>query len=250
MGRSVSVRRARVLGLPVDAVSMEDAVAVATRAIADRRPCRMLVTNANKSFLARRDPRLRSALENADLVVPEWATFWAAQRLQHPGVQYIGGIRLMVRLLREAEMRGWSVYLLGARTEVVEALAHRLQTAHPKLRIAGFHHGYLDETSDARVRADLARLRPDILFAGMGSPRQEYWLTGLKDGPYVSLGVGGSFDVLSGQKRDTPVWMRARGLEWLFRLSQDPRLWRRYLVTNPWFVWQVIRERILGPAPV
>jgi N-acetylglucosaminyldiphosphoundecaprenol N-acetyl-beta-D-mannosaminyltransferase len=94
------------------------------------------------------------------------------------------------------------------------------------------------------------RVRPDVLFVAMGSPRQEYWLAEIESGPYVMLGVGGSFDVLSGTKRDAPAWMQGRGLEWLFRLSQDPRLWRRYLVTNPWFVWQVIRERMRGPAAI
>lgn len=239
--------RHRLLGLPVDAIDMDAAVAHIAAAIRERRPLRAVVTNANKSWLATRDARLRAALEAADLVVPEWATSWAAGVVGLKGVAHVGGIRLMQRLLAEAPARGWSVYLLGARPEVVETLAARLRREQPALRLVGWHHGYLDEEAEAHVRRELADLRPDLLFAGMGSPRQELWLQALpRDaGPLVTLGVGGSFDVLSGHKRDTPTWMRGRGLEWLFRLSQDPRnLWRRYLVTNPWFVARVLAERV------
>lgn len=237
--------RDRIAGVPVDRVSLEAAVAIAGRVIAGGARCRILVTNANKAWLASRDARLRAALDAADLVVPEFAMVWAARRLKRRGIRHVGGIRLMQRLLEEAEREGWSVYFLGARPEVVEGLVAVQRRERPGLRIAGWHHGYLDGSLDARVRAELADLRPDLLFVAMGSPLQEYWLTADPAGPAarVALGVGGSFDVLAGLKRDAPVWMRGRGLEWLFRLSQDPRrLWKRYLVTNSWFVRSVLRE--------
>jgi N-acetylglucosaminyldiphosphoundecaprenol N-acetyl-beta-D-mannosaminyltransferase len=205
-----------------------------------------LVVNANKAWLARRDAKLRGVLEGAELVIPEWAMVWAAERLGREGIHHVGGITLMARLLEEAEGLGWTVYLLGARPEVVEALAERLGRERPALRVVGWHHGYLDSAADARVRAELAALRPDLLFVAMGSPLQEYWIDSAwgGEGARVALGVGGSFDVLAGLKRDAPGWARGRGLEWVYRLAQDPRrLWRRYLVTNSWFVWTVWRER-------
>jgi N-acetylglucosaminyldiphosphoundecaprenol N-acetyl-beta-D-mannosaminyltransferase len=213
------------------------------------RRCRILVVNANKAWLARREPRLLELLAGAELVIPEWAMVWAAERLGVAGVHHIGGITLMARLLEEAEGAGWSVYLLGARPEVVEALAARLRRERPELRLVGWHHGYLDGASGPRVREELATLRPDLLFVAMGSPLQEYWIDDAWGGPgaRVALGVGGSFDVLAGLKRDAPGWARGRGLEWAYRLAQDPRrLWRRYLVTNGWFVWRVWRERWRG----
>lgn len=211
---------------------------------------RILVVNANKAWLARRGDRLREILERAELVIAEWAMAWAAERLGREGVGHVGGITLMMRLLEEAEAEGWSVYLLGARPEVVSALAERLRRDRPGLRLAGWHHGYLDDESNAKVREELARLRPDLLFVAMGSPLQEYWIDeGWAElGARVALGVGGSFDVLAGLKKDAPEWARGRGLEWLYRLKQDPRrLWRRYLVTNSWFVLRVWRERLFGP---
>jgi N-acetylglucosaminyldiphosphoundecaprenol N-acetyl-beta-D-mannosaminyltransferase len=244
--------RTEIAGVPVDRVDMAGAVGVVRRVIEAGERCRILVVNANKAWLARRDGRLRGMLAAAELVIPEWAMVWAAERLGRAGVHHVGGITLMVRLLEEAEGSGWTVYLLGARPEVVEALASRLRRERPALRLVGWHHGYLDATGDARVRAELATLRPDLLFVAMGSPLQEYWIDGVwgEPGPRVALGVGGSFDVLAGLKRDAPGWARGRGLEWLYRLAQDPRrLWRRYLVTNGWFVWTVWRERLARRRP-
>lgn len=248
-----------IAGVPVDAVDMDGVVGVVRgvlggsagggEAVRDGGEgvgrCRILVVNANKAWLAHRDERLRGILEGAELVIPEWAMVWAAERLGLAGVHHVGGITLMVRLLEEAEGAGWSVYLLGARPEVVEALAERLRRERPGLRLVGWHHGYLDAEGEAKVRGDLARLRPDLLFVAMGSPLQEYWIDGVwgEPGARVALGVGGSFDVLAGLKRDAPGWARGRGLEWVYRLVQDPRrLWKRYLVTNSWFVWRVWRD--------
>lgn len=231
----------------MDALDMAGAVREVRGALAGGKRCRILVVNANKAWLARRDERLRGILEGAELVIPEWAMVWAAARLGLEGIHHIGGITLMVRLLEEAEAEGWTVYLLGARPEVVDALAERLGSERPALRVVGWHHGYLDEEGTARVRAELAELRPDLLFVAMGSPLQEYWIDEGwgEHGARVALGVGGSFDVLAGLKRDAPAWARGRGLEWLYRLAQDPRrLWRRYLVTNSWFLWEIARGRL------
>jgi N-acetylglucosaminyldiphosphoundecaprenol N-acetyl-beta-D-mannosaminyltransferase len=157
------------------------------------------------------------------------------------------GISLFRRLLEVAPEKGWSVYLLGAKPEVVAALVERLRRERPGLRIAGHRHGFMSAEEESAVVAEIARARPDLLFVAMGSPRQEYWLEqfGAATGARVTLGVGGSFDVLAGVKRDTPDWARGRGLEWLYRLWLDPRnLWKRYLITNSWFLWRVFSERL------
>lgn len=216
------------------------------RHLAEGSRCRALVTNANKAWLARRDGRLAELLDAAEMAVPEWAMEWAARKQGVRGVHHVGGITLMIRLLDEAARRGWSVYFLGARPEIVSALVERQAVERPALRVVGAHHGYLDEESRARVLDDLERTRPDLLFVAMGSPLQEYFIEEAwrRPGASVALGVGGSFDVLAGLKKDAPAWARGRGLEWLYRMAQDPiRLGRRYLVTNSWFVWTVWRER-------
>lgn len=241
-------RRVRIAGAPADALSLEDAVERVVGAVAGDRPYRVVVTNANKAWQAARDPRLRDALDSADLAVPEWAMAWAARRLGLDGVEHVGGITLMMRLLAEADSRGLSVYLLGARADVVELLATRLRRERPALRLVGWHHGYPDDATWQMIVDELADLRPDLLFVAMGSPLQELRIAELAKrlaGLRVAMGVGGSFDVLAGRKKDAPAWARGRGLEWLYRLAQDPRnLWRRYLVTNTWFVATVVRDRL------
>jgi N-acetylglucosaminyldiphosphoundecaprenol N-acetyl-beta-D-mannosaminyltransferase len=231
---------------------MEEAVERTDAAAAGDQPFPVLVTNANKAWQAARDERLRRTLDGAGLAVPEWAVAWAARRLRIRGVHHIGGITLMERLLEVAEARGRSVYLLGAAPDVVEALASRLERERPALRLAGWHHGFPDDRDWESVVAEIGARRPDLVFVAMGSPLQELRIAELAarlPTLRVAMGVGGSFDVLAGRKKDAPAWARGRGLEWLYRLAQDPRrLWRRYLVTNTWFVLAVLRQALAHSA--
>jgi len=113
--------------------------------------------------------------------------------------------------------------------------------------MAGWHDGYLSDEDDRRVTDEIQRLRPDALFIAMGTPRQEFWIANHLQalGTPICMGVGGSFDVLSGLKRDAPGWVRAIAMEWLYRLVQDPKnLWKRYLTTMPWFLHKVFRARL------
>lgn len=243
--------RTRVLGLPVHAVDLHEAVEVVRGAVRARRRTRVAVSNANKCWLATADPDVRALLEEAELVVAETAVVWAARLLGRPGVRPAWGVVLMARLLDEAAREGWSVYLLGSTEEVNAAAARAAAERHPGLRLAGRHHGYLDAAATGRVREELADLRPDLLFVAMGSPLQERFIARLPhpDGPTVAMGVGGSLDVMAGLRREAPGWVRGSGFEWLYRSLQDPGLWKRYAVTNPWFVWSVLAERITGRVP-
>ncbi len=240
-----------MLGLPVHAVDLDGAVAIIRHAVAERRRTRVAVTNANKCWLAGTDPHVRCFLEEAELVVAETAVVWAARVLGRPDVGAAWGVALMVRLLEEADAAGWSVYLLGATEAVNEAAARVTAERHPGLRLAGRHHGYLDDGARQRVQAELAERRPDLLFVAMGSPLQERFIAGLPDGggPTVAMGVGGSFDVLAGLRREAPGWIRGTGFEWLYRALQDPSLLKRYAVVNPWFVGRVLAERVTGRVP-
>lgn len=225
---------------------MEQAVQCVRTGAAGDRPYLVLVTNANKAWQAARDALLRDILDSADLAVPEWAMAWAGRRLGLRRVQHVGGITLMVRLLAQAQADRHSVFLLGAAPDVLAELVSRLRRERPLLRLAGFHHGYFGDAGWEDVVAAIGDARPHYLFVALGSPAQEYRiseLAGRLPTLRVAMGVGGSFDVLAGRKKDAPGWARGRGLEWLYRLAQDPRrMWRRYLVTNTWFIQRVIRE--------
>lgn len=244
------VERVLIAGVPADRITRDGAVELLAGRIRSRTPTLVAVTNANKAWLAARDDRLRGILEAADLAVPEWAMVWAARRLGVGPLHHVGGLTLMEALLERAARDGWTVYLVGATADVLETLQRRLPERYPGLTIVGAHHGHFDAGVGVQVAAGIRAARPDLLFVARGSPRQEYWLAELGPelaGATVAVGVGGSFDVLSGVKKDAPGWMRGRGLEWAYRLAQDPgRLWRRYLVTNTWFVARVLRQRLSG----
>lgn len=239
--------RTRVAGSPVDAVDLEEVLARCEHALAEGRRLRIAVTNANKCWLAARDPELRAFLDAAELVVPETAVVWGARVLGRPGVRPVWGVALTAELLGRADRHGWSVFLLGARAEVCARAAAAVADRFPGARLVGHHHGYLGEPAvrEGAVRA-LAETRPQLLLLAMGSPLQERFLASLPDeaAPGIALGVGGTFDVLAGLREEAPAWVRGSGFEWLWRSAQDPRLLRRYAVVNPWFVAAVLRERL------
>jgi N-acetylglucosaminyldiphosphoundecaprenol N-acetyl-beta-D-mannosaminyltransferase len=216
------------------------------QAVAGRQPRQIAVLNANKLFLMARDKVLREIVYGADLIIPEWAVVWGARRLRLPALSHVGGILVAKAFLPLAERRGLRPYFLGSRPEVVELLAKRVCHDYPGMKLAGFHHGYLSGQLENEAISHIASTRPDVLFVAMGSPKQESWIHSHKAelGVPVSIGVGGSFDVLAGVKPDTPDWARGRGLEWMYRLAQNPRTyWKRYLLTNTWFLWQIVKSR-------
>lgn len=237
------MERVNFLGCLVDSVNMQDSLDWMDARIKDRQPGVIAVVNANKYWLMSKNKRLQKIVQNAELVIPEWAVFWGAGRLGAPLKSYVAGVALLQAAIPWAEKKGYRPYFLGAKQDVIKALQARLQFEYPALDPAGFHHGYLDREAHQLVLAEIRMTKPDMIFIAMGSPKQEYWIeenARVLRVP-VAMGVGGSFDVLAGLKKDTPSWARGNGLEWLYRLSQEPKAyWKRYFICNPWFVWKVI----------
>lgn len=188
----------------------------------------------------------------SDLVIPEKAMVVGAALLGRPLKAHVGGSMLAMALLPHLEKKGRSIFFLGARPPVVEALIEKVRHEHPALRVAGYHHGYFLPDGEKALLADIRKAKPDVLLVALGSPLQEYWIRDrARDlGVPVSIGVGGTFDVIAGIKKDAPPWVRKCALEWLYRLLQDPNnLWKRYLTTIPWFLAAVLRERFCGRKP-
>ena len=139
----------------------------------------------------------------------------------------------------------WTFDNLGARDEAVRGVVERFSRAHPGLRVAGWRNGYCESSETAAVADQIRRSGADVLFVAMGSPAQEYWIAANLERTRVrfAMGVGGSFDHLSGRRQRAPRWMQRAGLEWLYRLLREPRrLWRRYLLGNAQFIRLVIRQ--------
>lgn len=238
------MERINILGTFIDNIDIHDALNWMSTRIKERNPGTIAVVNANKLWCMSNDKQLRQFVKSADLVVPEWALAWGAARLGTPLKSYVAGVALLQAAMPWAEENGYQPYFLGAKPDVIAILEERLKTDFPKLKPAGFHHGYFKTQDEYQmVRDEISKSNPDLVFVAMGSPKQEYWIAENSNDLQipVCMGVGGSFDVLAGIKKDTPPWSRGNGLEWLYRLSQEPKAyWKRYLLCNPWFVWQVI----------
>jgi N-acetylglucosaminyldiphosphoundecaprenol N-acetyl-beta-D-mannosaminyltransferase len=254
-GVTVPSKRYWAFGLPVDAYTMDETVQRCIELVEARRPVQHVVLNVIKVVLCRDDESLAALIRSCPLVNPDGMYFtWAARMLGVPLPERVAGIDLMAHLLASAEARGWPVYFLGAKRDVLDAFLAEAQRRYPKLAIVGSHDGYFKGLqADASVAADVRLSGARLLFVGLPSPRKERFIAEQLDalGPVFAMGVGGSFDVWAGLARRAPVWMQQAGLEWMYRLIQEPgRMWRR-IVVNGWrFTWLFIRELVRRtPAP-
>jgi N-acetylglucosaminyldiphosphoundecaprenol N-acetyl-beta-D-mannosaminyltransferase len=235
-----------ILGVPVAPVTMDEAVDWVDVAVRERRRLRVGVVNAAKIVNMRRDPELRDDVLSSDIILADgMSVVWASRLLGCPLPERVAGIDLMFRILMRGQAPGYRIYLLGAAQDVVEAATAHVRARYPGIEIVGHHHGYFAGSEEAAVASAICSARPDVLFVGMTSPRKERFLAdwGERLGVPVCHGVGGSFDVLAGKVERAPERWQRLGLEWLYRVKQEPRrLWRRYLVTNSVFLGLVLRD--------
>jgi N-acetylglucosaminyldiphosphoundecaprenol N-acetyl-beta-D-mannosaminyltransferase len=252
------IRRVDILGVGVSAIDMPAALAEIERWIAYRERHYVCVTNVHVVIEAQGDPKLMRVLNESGLTTPDGMPLvWAAHRAGARSVRRVYGPDLMLELCAVASNRGLTSFLLGGRAGVPEQLAERLEARFPGLRIVGVEappFRALSAEEDAALVARINAARPDIVWVGLGAPKQELWMAdhvGRLEAP-VLLGVGAAFDIHAGTLAQAPRWMQRSGLEWLYRLAREPRrLWRRYLFTNPRFVWGILRRppRMKGPQP-
>lgn len=236
-----------VLDVPVDDLTMDETLDVIDGFILEGSVHQHVVVNVSKVVQANRDPSLRQLIAACDLINADGQPIvWAARLLGAPLRERVTGVDLMQRLIERSVTRGYRLYLLGARPEVVAAVAARIAREHPGATVAGWRDGYWSPDEEPAVVSAIAAARPDVLFVAFGSPAKERFLARWKGtiaAPFV-MGVGGSFDVYAGRVRRAPTWMRRVGLEWLFRVIQEPqRMWRRYAGDAPRFAWLVLRAK-------
>lgn len=251
MATTQEERRVTLMGVPIDALRMDEVVQCCERAIDQRSRLHIGVVNAAKIVNMHRNDALRHAVLTSDKIFADgMSVVWAARLLRRPLPERIAGIDLMAALLQRAHERRFRVYCLGATEEVLAIATQRMQAEYPNMVLAGKHHGYFSQAEEPQVAADIAAAKPDLLFVAMTSPKKEQFLArwaGQVEVP-ICHGVGGSFDVLAGKVRRAPrLWQRL-GLEWLYRVIQEPgRMWRRYLVTNTLFMVMLAREWLAMP---
>lgn len=235
-----------MLGCGVDRLDMAETVARCLAAVEARSPVAHMSMNAAKLVTVWDDPEMRQIVEACDIVSADGQSIvWASKLLGDPLPERVAGIDLMHELLAKAVRRGYSVYILGAEREVLERGVERLREDYPGLRLAGWRDGYFTAAEEPGVIKAIHAAQPDLLFIAMSSPRKERFLG--RHGaslavPFV-MGVGGAIDVVAGMTRRAPRSWQRLGLEWLFRLLQEPRrMLRRYTTTNARFAWTLARE--------
>jgi N-acetylglucosaminyldiphosphoundecaprenol N-acetyl-beta-D-mannosaminyltransferase len=244
--REFRERRAEVLGCKLDRLDLDHTLEVCNEVIQSRGFAQHMAINVAKLMAMRDDEILRESVAGCQLVTADGqAVVWASRLLRDTLPGRVAGIDLMNGLLARAPILGYRIYILGARPEVLEAAVTRIRDEHPGISLVGYRDGYYDDTDEDAVAASIAEVRPDILFVAMSSPRKEYFLarhgTAMRV-PFV-MGVGGAIDIVAGHTRRAPVVLQRLGLEWLFRLAQEPRrLARRYFVTNTRFLLVLSRE--------
>jgi len=248
--QGLAPRRIRILGVRLDNVTMAEAVERIVHGAGSCRPATVFFGNADCLNIASTDARYRKALAAADCVFADGIGLRIAARLLGQRLlANVNGTDMFPLLCGAAARAGISVYLLGGRPGVAVAAARAMQQAVPGLRIAGFHHGYFSDDEQADVIEDINRSGARILLVGLGAPRQELWIKEHEASlaPPVKLGVGGLFDYYSGRIPRAPLWLRQVGLEWVWRLAQEPsRLWRRYVVGNVVFLYRVAMSHVQG----
>jgi N-acetylglucosaminyldiphosphoundecaprenol N-acetyl-beta-D-mannosaminyltransferase len=235
-----------LFGVPVHVVTMSSALDIVDQAITSHQRLQIGVVNAAKLVNMNRDPALRQDVLSSNLILADGiAVVWASRLLGRPLPERVTGIDLMMGMLERGNTRRYSIYCLGASEDVSAAVAQRIESEYPGVRLVGRQHGYFKEVEEEAVAKSIADARPDILLVAMTSPKKEKFMAKWIDQTEVPVfhGVGGSFDVFSGKvRRAPPSWQRL-GLEWFYRLKQEPsRLWRRYLVTNSLFCGMVMKE--------
>jgi N-acetylglucosaminyldiphosphoundecaprenol N-acetyl-beta-D-mannosaminyltransferase len=241
--------RREVLGTGMDPLTMAEAVTQCTRAVAGSGYLSVGMLNAAKVVAMRRDPQLARAVTGCGMVLADGqSVVWASRLLGARLPERVAGIDLFTELLAESERRSFRVYFLGARRDVLDRMLAEVSRRYPGLAVAGARDGYFGAGEEGDIAADIRRSAAQVLFLGMTSPKKELFTScwGQATGANVVHGVGGAFDILAGVTKRAPGRWQSLGLEWLYRVWQEPgRLGRRYLTTNTAFIALVMRELVL-----
>src|SRR5690606_1650182 len=232
---------------PIDRLTLNETVGKVVHAIRQNKQHHHFAVNVAKIVNMQKDKNLYESVVSADIINADGAPLvWVSRLFGRPLPERVAGIDLMEALVARAHERGYKIFFLGAREEVVKKVAEIYAHQYGVEILAGYRNGYFDEQTEPEVVRQIASSGANILFVAMTSPKKEIFLhkykEQLRDLNFI-MGVGGSFDVVAGKVKRAPKWMQKCGLEWLFRVIQEPgRMWKRYLVTNTLFVYYILKE--------
>ena len=239
------VERVKILGVQVDAVTMAQAVERVANLIGAGKPSMVATANAEMLLRATHDAELKVILNAANLVVPDGAgTVWAAHHLGKQMPERVAGFDLVQELMKLAPTKGWKFFLFGSAPGIADKAKSKAETLYPGIKIVGTRNGYFTADDELEIIAQIKNSRADVLLAALGVPKQEKWLAAHMNelGVPVSIGVGGTFDVMAGVVKRAPLWMQKAKLEWLFRAMLQPSRAGR-LLALPKFVLKVHKQK-------
>jgi N-acetylglucosaminyldiphosphoundecaprenol N-acetyl-beta-D-mannosaminyltransferase len=233
-------KKAEFLGAKVDLLTMDETLERVVYAMESKTNCQHCVVNVTKLVNMRRIVSLKEDVDRSDIVnIDGMGVLWGARLFGISVPERVTGIDLMERILVICESKQFRPYFLGAKEEILNRMLLTLRVRHPDLKVAGHHHGYFLADDEPTIVSKIANSHADCLFVAMPTPHKERFIATYRDRlcvPFL-MGVGGAFDVVSGHVPRAPKWMQNAGLEWFYRVMQEPRrMWRRYLVTNVAYV--------------
>lgn len=238
--------RVNVLGVGVSAIDMGEAVRRCERMLDQRQKGYVCVTGVHGIMEAQRDANFRDILNRSFLCTPDgMPTVWIGRLRGHAGMGRVYGPDFMLQMCRRSVEPGYRYFLYGGGSGTVERLRERLERMVPGIQIVGVYtppFRSLSEAEEDELITTIAQAKPDVVWVGLSTPKQERFMASMvhRLDTRLMVGVGAAFDIHAGLRRDAPAWMKTCGLQWLHRLLQEPhRLWRRYLSNNPRFVWQI-----------
>ena len=241
-------KKINFLGIPVAALTMQETLIKIEKCIEVNQQIHHSVVNAGKVVLMQDDKNLKESVLEADLINADGqAIVWAASFLGKPLPMRVAGIDLMESLVKKSFEKGYKCFFFGAKENVVSKVVGKYSKLYSKNIIAGYRNGFFNSNEEKDIVEEIIHSKANILFVAMSSPKKEIFLNKfklqLKDVNFI-MGVGGSFDVISGDIKRAPVFMQKIGLEWFYRFLQEPRrMWKRYLIGNIKFIFLVMKNK-------
>lgn len=244
--------RINLLGLFIDNVNFAESLCVIEKLIFDKKNHYVLTPNVDHLISFQGDQEFRRVYREASFVLPDGVPLlWAAEFLGTPLKEKISGSDLFPRLCEVSVEKEYKLFFLGGREGAALKAAKILREKYPNIEIVGFYcppFGFEEvEAENNKIIQMIKESKPDILFVGLGAPKQEKWIYKYKEQYQVpvSVGIGVSFEFTAGMVKRAPVWMQQAGLEWFWRLLMEPkRLWKRYLIDDPVFFWLVLKQKL------
>lgn len=241
------MKKITVLDTPMHSATMAETVEFIRARLDGGLFTQHVVVNVAKLVNMKKDETLKESVESCDVInIDGMGVVLGARFLGCDVPERVAGIDLFHELLEMAQRESFPVFFLGAKEEIVEIATQKCQNLYPKLEVGGYHHGYFwddEETVVKKIKDSGAKL----LFVAITSPKKENFINKWRQelGVDFVMGVGGTFDVVAGKVNRAPLWMQKSGLEWFYRLIQEPgRMWKRYLSTNSSFAWLLLKEKI------